>query len=189
MKISIILTLLFISYNTIAQDSDCNKIFFKEKKSSKKSTAFSGNNSLKTKYCTIYSDGKRQLLISFLKNETENSLVINNWYYGSDGLKRRFVIGKNIKIAFVFEDSSIDIIEFETNEQESSESTSTLRKSFNYYSLSEEFLKKLKEKKIVKVELKNPLGSSNESDVKDSSISSKQGDKIKRYASCFSSKI
>lgn len=185
--------LLFISFTALSQNYKCKKVFFKQKKASKESTVFNEGEykSVKTKYCSIYSNGNRTLSISF-KNDAQGmklhflSLLLKT---GGLGLKREIILGQNIRIALIFEDGTNQVIQFESSEQESTFNKAGNMANENQITLSEELLNKLKSKKIVRFEIQNPFNQLNETSIKSGEVKSKIQEKVIQFANCFSLEI
>jgi len=166
--------IMFFLSNGLAQKDDCDKVFFKEKKSSKKSTVFSNdtNQVLKTKYCAFYSNGIRNVAFSFIKDSEGMKLQFVSLLVKTVGLniKREIILGQNIKIAFIFEDGTNEIIQFKGAEQDSWFKTAENKSNQNEITLTKELLNKLCTTKIVDIELQNPFNILNDTPVKDSEV-------------------
>jgi hypothetical protein len=108
---------------------------------------------------------------------------------GLNPLKKPFVLSQNIRIAFVFEDGSNEIIRFKTAEQDLTgtkhEWDVYKRLTENDIMLSDEFLNKLSVKTVKSIDILNPFGKLNESDVISKELIKGQVKYLKRFANCF----
>ena len=174
------------------QKDECKSSFYKQKKKSKESVSFNNEEEFfKTKYCNIYSNGVRYMGISFIREDTVNKLMfLSGILNGGVVPKSKIVLGKNIRIAFVFEDGTIDIIKFEANENVTSFwGEPDEKSSFNYYELTDTFLTKLNTVKLVKVEMQNPFGTLNETKIRSEPVKNAQQKRIAKISSCFISRV
>ena len=166
--------------------SDCEKLFWKEKKSSKKSSVFSNDNAIKTKYANFYADGKRQMAFLYERNENDQLKMTFASIYIGEGFKNEIRLGQNIRIAFVFSDGTNHIFQFETNPLE--EGTS-VKSHFNSIPLTDEILNLLKSKTVIDVQLKNPFNSVGDGVVRNEKVNRKQAERINQISSCFQDRI
>jgi len=194
MKKLLLLSALLIfasSSDLFAQKDECAKAFIKVKKSKKKSSVFEDIKSFKTKPVNIYANGKRHLVLSFSFDGEKSRLRLRSMLISSglNPLKKPFVLSQNIRIAFVFEDGSNEIIRFKTAEQDLTgtkhEWDVYKRLTENDIMLSDEFLNKLSVKTVKSIDILNPFGKLNESDVISKELIKGQVKYLKRFANCF----
>ncbi|MEJ6765468.1 MAG: hypothetical protein QNK50_07420 [Flavobacteriaceae bacterium] len=194
MKKLLLLSALLIfssSSDLFAQKDECAKAFIKVKKSKKKSSVFEDIKSFKTKPVNIYANGKRHLVLSFSFDGEKSRLRLRSMLISSglNPLKKPFVLSQNIRIAFVFEDGSNEIIRFKTAEQDLTgtkhEWDVYKRLTENDIMLSDEFLNKLAVKTVKSIDILNPFGKLNESDVISKELIKGQVKYLKRFANCF----
>lgn len=181
--------LLIIPIFCFAQKDPCEKLFFKEKKSGKKSSVFAESKKLKTKYAKFYSNGNRMVAISFINDTEGNKLEFLSQLIGvaGDPVKREIILGQNIRIALIFADGSNEIIEFNSSHQKLDNSNALINS--NEIKLTDELLDKLCKTKIVSTELQNPFDQINESKVKSKDVPSSLQKRIIQIANCFKNSI
>jgi len=188
----IALSFLFITANANAQKDPCDKYFFKERNSSTKSSVFGDNTkTLKTKYCSFFANGNRTVSIAFIQGPGNLKLQFYSQLVSLDGrpLKREVILGQNIKIAFIFEDGTNEIIEFTSSEQKGHLNSSIAYSNQNEIILTKELLNKLSTTKIVSTEMQNPFNVMNSTPVKDREVKAKIQNKIIEVAKCFKGRI
>ncbi len=197
-KLLLLYAFLIFACNTdlFAQKDECAKAFIKVKKSKKKSSVFDDVKILKTKPVNIYANGKRNLVLSFSFDGEKSRLRFRSMLISSglNPLKfKPFVLSQNIRIAFVFQDGSNEIIRFKTAEQDL---TGTKHKWDVYKSLTEndimlsdEFLNKLTLKTVKSIDILNPFGKLNESEVISKELIKGQVKYLKRFANCFQDRL
>lgn len=191
MKNSILLIIsIAICSFSFAQKNECDKFFFKEKKSSKKSSTFS-NKTIKTKYGTFFSNGKRTVSISFIEDETGLKLQFFSAILesGGVGIKKEVILGQNIKIALHFEDGTTEIIQFKSSEQEGQFQSGGNSSNQNEIVLTDELLNKFMTIKVISSEFQNPFNVVNGSPVKSREVKQKIQVKIMKMATCFKNRI
>ncbi len=79
------------------------------------------------------------------------------------------------------------IIQFDHSANENSESS--VLETYNKIELSKEFLDRLTNVNLVRVEILNPFGSLNETKVRDQDLKVGESERIRRIAKCFSDKV
>lgn len=188
-KLILVITLL-LSIVMFSQKNECDKSFLKERRSSKKSTAFSNTKILKTKYCTFFANGNRTVSISFIQDSSGLKIQFLSMLLETAGIGkgREVILGRNIKIAFIFEDGSIDIIKFDGAPEKGIFGTMGSTNQ-NEIALTDEFLNKLSTIKLIKTEMQNPFNVVNNSPVKSRDVKSKIQKKIIGIANCFKNRI
>lgn len=182
-------SLVVLSFNFTINGNEndpCKKAFVKQKKSKENSELFADTSFLQTKYCNFYSDMKRSLAISFVRTDSLNYLEFASVYMGKDGFKRKFVLGPNVAIGFIFKDGTSQIIRFEGSEQLL---TNLSNATTNRIILSKEMLDKLMSVPISKFEMQNPFGLLNQSKVIAEILSSKQSERVIKIAHCFHDRV
>ena len=194
MKSFLLFLSLLFALNVFAQKDDCEKHFVKQKNINKKSTVFK-DTLIQTKYCYFYSHVQRMVGFSFLKNGNKLLLNFTSNFSGSGEITKNIILGQNIKIAFIFEDGTNEIISFSNNEQNSKDESYTggvsggLSVTYNNIELTDILLKKFMSKKITKFEIQNPFGSPNEKKIIQEDINNKVSEYIIEMANCFYNKI
>jgi len=185
--------MVYFCLNVLAQKNDCNKVFLNEKKSSKKSTVFSNdtNQVIKTQYCGFYVNGNRSVSFSFIKDSQGMKLQFISLLLKTVGIdtKREIILGQNIKIAFIFEDGTNEIIQFKGTEQDSWLKTADNKSNQNEIVLTNELLNKLCSTKIVDIEFQNPFNLLNDTPVKQGEVKKSYQERIILIANCFKNKI
>jgi hypothetical protein len=175
----------------LSSAQDCDKYFMKEKVS-KKSIAFKESNLTQTKMFPLMTDGHRIIYTRFVSEGKEQRMEIITDY--REGLKREIRIGTEQKMALVFADSSINIIEFVSNSQLIQEMkgtaiTSAERKYSNSIPLTPELFAALKTKKLVMIEIQNPFGMDFNVRTKTFEVSKSEAERINKISICFESRI
>jgi len=173
-----------------APKDPCDKFFFKERKSKKKSTAFSDDSSLKTKYSAFYANGQRVVSIAFIQDAGGMKLFFYSAVVTVSGssFKNEIILGQNITIAFVFEDETTEMIEFESSEQEGTSKSKTTFDNQNEIALTDSLLTKLATVKLIRTEIKNPFNNVNTSKVKVRDVPKSSQKRILEIATCFTNK-
>lgn len=182
-KIIFIFILILYSIIAFSQTKDeCDKYFTKQKKS----TIFNDTSNIKTTYCYFYYHVSKEVGFSFIKDDNKLKLEFVSICAGNghQGFSKRIVLGENIKIGFLFEDSTKTIITFKNTEQ-----VSSVTQSYNYIDLTKDLLNKFMSKKILMFEIQNPFISLNDSNIKAEELSEKTAKNIMEVANCFNNKI
>lgn len=189
----LIFTFLFLMAFGIgySQKDECDKYFFKQKKSSKKSVFFSDSSQLiKTKYSSFFTDARRNLSFCFMQESGKQYLSFQSKYVG-DGFKRRFVLGQDFILVFMLSDSSTIRVKFNGNEQKATNYSNNQGSQITYNStpLTDTLLKILMVKPIIYYEIQNPFGTQNESIVRSEKLDYVETMNILKTASCFYNRI
>lgn len=167
------------------EKDECSKVFVKVKKSKRNSELFKDTAFLQTKLCNLYHDNKRDLLLSFVRNDSTLELQVMSRHKPDEGFKRKIVLGQDIRIGLIFSDKSNFIIQFQGSEQAMKNYTNW---TVNQIPLSDELLLKLMSTDIASIEILNPFSTANQTKVLSKDLSKRQKAGIKRFAHCFRDK-
>jgi hypothetical protein len=181
----------------------CEEVFVKQKKTKKKhqSEILKTTEIVQTKRIGLYRDNKRSIWYSFLKRGDSLLLEFKYIWIGDAGSKSSFELGQAIEIAFIFEDSTYDIITFENPPIYPPNSIRspflTFQNNYNFIKLTPEFFEKLRTVEIAAYEIKNPTGvkeTSNDEKTKSQElkrieVEEKYRPIIINYAKCFYEKV
>jgi len=184
----IVIIVVISTFNIVnaQKNSECDKLFWKEKNSSKKSSVFSENTAIKTKYANFYADGRRQIAFLYERNENNKLNMSFTSIYIGEGFKNEIRLGQNIRIAFIFSDGTNHIFQFESNPLEDG---SNVKSHSNSIPLDDDILNLLKSKTVVEVQLKNPFNAVGDGVVRTESVNKKQAERINQISSCFQDRI
>jgi hypothetical protein len=183
MKTTLLFLSVFISVSLLGQD--CDKFFKKNKKKKNKSSVFNNTKVVNSHWIKFYKEGAREIFLQFTNRTGGNVLGIQQKTKRSIIYKQPLVLGTQLEIAFIFEDSTHYIVQFENNQEDLGLVLDKYYMSRNFLTISNELSDKLSALNIISFEIKNPFSSSNINSDK-VLIQENQGpDGIKIIYNCF----
>lgn len=183
----IIFTILLSTAVFSLQAQKCDKNFKKQKQ--KSSSAFGENNTITSKWIKFYNEGARDMYLKFTNMNGDQTLIIQQQTTQNLQFKQAIELGRLIRIAMVFEDESIYIIQFENAQEDLGVILDKFKTSRNSLTISEELATHLKSSNLKLIEIKNAFSSSNINADKIIKSEASRSDKIKFVYNCFVEKI
>lgn len=180
MKKIILIFIAFFLTVGILNAQDCGKYFKKTKKS--KSTAFDTSKNVTSKWIKFYDEGGREMFLKFSNmNGKDNISIIQSIKPRS--FKQPIILGKDIRIAFIFENKEIVILKFEDNQENLNYRTG--HGSRNSLEINPILQNLLKNQLLSTIEVQNPFSTSKFNADKVLSKQSTKPEKLKLVFNCF----
>lgn len=178
-QIVFLIAISFFPLAGFSQNDDCKKHMRTTKQ--KKKSLFESQQ-VKTDYVPVFTNGSRRIHMSLVRKDTALMVDFTHSFTGS-ALKRRFVLGPDIRILIMFSDSTTNVFKFDDSEQ--AVNRGNMMTYTNYSPLDLETLKKMMGTGIAYIQVDNPFGMDRGQALKDDEVNERRQERFMKLARCF----